>query len=356
MSGMAFQQKLIEWFDKNQRPLPWRRHYRPYAVWVSEIMLQQTQMDTVLPYFERWMKAFPDIRRLAKADEKKVLKLWEGLGYYSRARNLHAGAKLIVEKYGGEFPEDFESILELKGVGRYTAGAIASIAFNRKRPIVDGNIYRVLARLYAIAKPVDVPKNQGEFWRLQEKLIPPGQARNFNQALMEFGALVCTPQNPACPVCPLQGHCRAFKEGDAERYPVRSGRRKTVKVEAAALALKKDGKYLLRLRPVGSIMGGLWEFPEWKLGRDKTIRLDEKLNRLKRLAKKEFGTNSLSVEHAGRIKRNYTHHLETMDVFSAEVVHSVKPKTDWNHVWASPKEFVRYPFSSAHAKIARLLK
>jgi len=352
---MAFQQKLIEWFEKNQRPLPWRRHYEPYAVWVSEIMLQQTQMDTVLPYYERWMKTFPDVKALAASDTKKVLKLWEGLGYYSRARNLHAGAKLIVEKFGGTMPRDFQTLLSIKGIGRYTAGAISSIAFNQPDPIVDGNVFRVLARLFALTGSIDIQKNREKFWRLQESLIPPGQARDFNQGLMEFGALVCTPQNPACPVCPLQAFCWAYKKGDPEAYPVRSPRKKTVQVEAAALALKKDGKYLLRLRPVGSIMGGLWEFPEWKLARDKKITAHEKSRLTVKLAKKEFGTNGLAIKPVGKIRRNYTHHLETLDVFTAELSGTVQPKTRWKHVWASSRDFAKYPFSSAHAKIAKLL-
>ena len=353
---MTFQQKLIAWFRKNRRPLPWRKRYGPYEVWISEIMLQQTQMDTVLPYFERWMKALPDLRALAQADPKKVLKLWQGLGYYSRARNLQKSANEILEKHGGRFPDDYEKILSLKGIGRYTAGAIASIAFNRERPIVDGNVLRVLSRVYAIRRSIDVPKNRESFWGLQEKLIPRGRARDFNQALMELGALVCTVQNPACPACPIRQFCRAHKQGDPEAYPVRSPRRKTVKVEAAALALKKDGKYLIRLRPVGKIMGGLWEFPEWKLSRDRSLSVEEKSDRTKKLAHKEFGTNGIRIEHAGKIKRNYTHHLENLDVFVTELNKTVRATTDWEHTWVSPREFKKYPFSSAHAKIAVLLK
>ena len=163
---MSFQKKLLAWFQKNARPLPWRRHYRPYDVWVSEIMLQQTQMETMLPYYRRRPKALPTLEALAQADEKKVLKLWEGLGYYSRARNLHHTAKEIMEKHRGSFPDNYETIHSLKGIGRYTAGAIASIAFNQKKPIVDGNVLRVLSRVYAIKKPIDVEKNREDFWKL----------------------------------------------------------------------------------------------------------------------------------------------------------------------------------------------
>jgi A/G-specific adenine glycosylase len=347
---MAFQQKLIDWFAKNRRPLPWRKRYGPYDVWVSEIMLQQTQMDTALPYFERWMKALPNVKTLAAAEPQKVLKLWEGLGYYSRARNIHESAKRIVAEHGGKFPDDFETILSLKGVGRYTAGAIASIAFNQKKPIVDGNVLRVLSRIYAIGTPADSLKEREGFWKLQESLIPEN-ARDFNQGLMELGALICTPQNPACALCPVKAHCKAYKEGDPEKYPVLSPRKKIVKVEAAALALKKDGKYLLRLRPVGAVMGGLWEFPEWKLsyGRAPVDVLRIASGKIK----KEFGAK-LQLEPIGTIKRNYTNHLESLHVFTAEVSSELKPKTGWEHVWT--KNFSDHPFSSAHSKIAKLLK
>ena len=225
---MALQKKLLQWFHENARPLPWRRRYRPYEVWVSEIMLQQTQVETALPYFKRWMKVFPTIRSLAESDEKKVLKLWEGLGYYSRARNIHESAKLIMKKYNGIFPKNYEAILSLKGIGRYSAGAISSIAFNQEKPIVDGNILRVLSRLYAIEKPIDVEKNKALFWELEESLIPKGEARYFNQALMELGALVCSTKNPSCAVCPIRKFCAACKNDSAENYPVRKKRKKIV--------------------------------------------------------------------------------------------------------------------------------
>ena len=354
---MAMQQKLLEWFDKNQRPLPWRGHYRPYEVWVSEIMLQQTQMDTVLPYFERWMKTFPTLGSLADAEEKKVLKLWEGLGYYSRARNIHRSAKEIMVKHQGTFPSDFGSILSLKGIGRYSAGAIASIAFNQEKPIVDGNVFRVLSRIYAIQKPIDVEKNKALFWELEEKLIPKGKARYFNQALMELGALVCATQDPACALCPIRQFCKAGKKGNPEDYPVRQHRKKTVKIEAGALVLESGGKYLLRLRPVGKIMGGLWEFPEWKLSKNKSMGSAQIKNKTGKLAQKEFGMAEIKSQYIGKIKRNYTHHLETLHVFGAavEIEPYSSPTNGWKSQWVSKKEFKDYPFSSAHAKIAKLI-
>ena len=356
---MAFQKALLDWFEKNQRKLPWRQNYLPYQVWISEIMLQQTQMETVVPYFERWMKVFPSIESLARSPESKVMKHWEGLGYYSRARNLHASAKQIVENHGGVFPEDHETILSLKGIGPYTAGAIASIAFNQQRPIVDGNVFRVLSRVYAIDKPIDVEKNRAPFWELQQSLIPKGKARNFNQALMELGALVCSPVSPNCPHCPVQKFCKAFQTGNPEAYPVRGKRKKTVKVHASALVLKKDGKYFLKKRPVGKIMGGLWEFPEWKLAQNKSLSFESIRRKTVSLAAEEFSSKKMMLEPLGTIRRNYTYFNETLSVFLADVSGSPEPlvsKSGWPDAWASRKEFGRFPFSSAHSKIAGLLK
>lgn len=356
---MNLQTQLLEWFHKNARPLPWRKKYAPYEVWISEIMLQQTQVETALPYFDRWMKVFPTLGSLARSDEKKVLKLWQGLGYYSRARNLHASAKLVMKKFNGVFPEDYETILSLKGIGRYSAGAIASIAFNQKRPIVDGNVLRVLSRVYAIEKPIDVEKNKVIFWELQERLIPEGQARFFNQALMELGALVCFARNPACAVCPIRNFCAAFKNGTAENYPIRHKKKKTVKISASALVLKRNDKYFIRKRPLGQIMGGLWEFPEWKLAQNKTLAVDESLKKTVRLAEKEFSIKLGPFEPMGVIKRNYTTFNESLNVFLAEISSQglmPKERGGWPAVWASRKELKSYPFSSAHLKIAQLIE
>ena len=358
MAFMAMQKALLDWFDKNARPLPWRKKYLPYEVWVSEIMLQQTQVNTALPYFERWMKELPTLEHLAKSDEKKVLKLWQGLGYYSRARNLHASAKFIMEKYNGVFPSNHQIILSLKGIGRYSAGAISSIAFNQETPIVDGNVLRVLSRVYAIDKPIDVEKNKAIFWELEEKLIPKGKARFFNQALMELGALVCSTRNPACAVCPIKNFCLAYIKDTAENYPVRQKKKKTVKIAASALILKKDGKYLIWKRPLGQIMGGLWEFPEWKLAQNKIMAPEESRKKTIPLVEKEFSIKPKYMEYLGSIKRNYTYFNEKLDTFLIELRNGSKnwePKTDWSAAWVTEKEFEKYPFSSAHSKITKLL-
>ncbi|MBI2094797.1 MAG: A/G-specific adenine glycosylase [Candidatus Omnitrophica bacterium] len=352
------QKNLLKWFQKNARPLPWRKRYDPYEVWVSEIMLQQTQVETMLPYFERWVKTFPTLQSLAKSPEKKVLKCWEGLGYYSRARNLHFSAKEIVRKYGGVFPSDYEAIRALKGVGRYTAGAIASIAFNRERPIVDGNVLRVLSRVYSIGKPIDVEKNKETFWTIEENLIPRGQARFFNQAVMELGALVCASKNPQCLVCPIQSDCTAFRKNRVLDYPVRSRRKTRVKVDASAVLFFKKDKVLIRKRPLGEIMGGLWEFPEWKLAKDAGLDPGEIRKRTLIGLRSEFGFEPEKLKPLATIKRNYTHHLETLHIFSAPVPEAAvfTLKNDWPSRWITPREFLLYPFSSAHSKITKLIK
>jgi A/G-specific adenine glycosylase len=347
---MELQNLLLDWFHKNQRPLPWRKHYRPYEVWISEIMLQQTQVATALPYYDRWMKTFPTLTSLAKGPEKKVLKAWQGLGYYSRARNLHATAKTIVTAHDGTFPSDYESILSLKGVGRYTAGAIASIAFNQERPIVDGNVIRVLSRLYTLDG-----KNKELIWELQEKLIPKGAARFFNQSLMELGALVCLPREPRCGMCPVKKHCKAFALGKTGEFPAPKDRKKTVRVDAGAVILEKSGRFFLHRRPEGAIMGGLWEFPEWKVGRDEKLPLKTVLEKTRLRAKKELGITFPELEHVGAIRRAYTNHQEKLQVFRTTLKNHSSLKSAWPHAWATKAQFKKYPFTSAHSKIAQLI-
>ncbi len=347
---MDLQLALLDWFAKNQRPLPWRKHYRPYEVWISEIMLQQTQVATALPYYDRWMRAFPTLEALAKSPEKKVMKLWQGLGYYSRARNLHDAANAILKTHGGRFPSDYDAILELKGVGRYTAGAIASIAFNQERPIVDGNVIRVLSRIYAISG-----EDKEKIWELQEKLIPKGQARFFNQSLMELGALVCLPREPRCGICPVKKYCKAFSLGKTDSFPAPKIRKKTVKIDAGAVILEKSGRFFLHRRPEGAIMGGLWEFPEWKIGRDEKLSLTTVLEKTRQQAKKDLRVDLPRLAHAGSIRRAYTHHQEKLQVFRAVLEKNAVLKSEWPSAWAAKAEFKKYPFTSAHSKIAQLI-
>lgn len=266
----ALQAALLDWFAAEQRPLPWRQGYDPYAVWVSEMMLQQTQVETVKPYFARWMARFPDVAALAAAPLEEVLKHWEGLGYYARARNLHAAAQEVVARHGGEVPSDPAALAALPGIGRYSMGAIASIAFNLPLPVVDGNVSRVLSRWFALnARPgeAESPAGREALWALAESLIPEGRARDFNQALMELGALVCKPRQPLCGLCPVRVHCQAHAEGEPEAYPATKIRKARTRVDALLVVAERDGKLLLQRRPPEGLWGGLWEFP-WSEARD----------------------------------------------------------------------------------------
>ncbi len=241
---------LVAWFEENQRDLPWRRTYDPYHVWISEVMLQQTQVETVLPYYARFLKEFPTLEALAIADEPKVLGLWAGLGYYSRARNLMAAAREIAARHGGRVPSDYDALIALPGVGRYMAGAILSIAFNKPYPIVDGNVRRVLSRIFGWTD-----ENPKALWEAATRLAQSAEPRLVNQALMELGATVCSFKSPRCMVCPLQGECVAFKTGMQDRIPPAKKRPAAVHVRLCAIVQGTNGRYLMKCAD------GLWEFP-----------------------------------------------------------------------------------------------
>lgn len=258
------QAKLLRWYDREARELPWRRTRDPYAVWVSEIMLQQTRVDTVIPYYERFLDRFPNARALADADEDTVLSHWSGLGYYRRARLLHAGVREVVEKYGGEVPEDPVARRALPGIGRYTAGAIGSIAFGRPEAIVDGNVTRVLARLRAIDLPVGTTSMTNRLWLEAEALVPDERPGDFNQALMELGAMVCTPKRPQCDACPWRSDCAAYANGAVDRLPVPKAKKPPKRVALFAVVATSGRGAALRVwltKGTDALFGGLWSIP-----------------------------------------------------------------------------------------------
>jgi len=261
----AFSRKLLSWYWANRRDLPWRRTRDPYHIWVSEIMLQQTRVDTAIPYFNRFVERFPTVRDLAEAPEADVLKLWEGLGYYSRARNLQAAARQVVERHGGQVPADREALAALKGIGPYTVGAILSIAFNVPEPAVDGNVMRVLSRFFGLEDDVARPATRTRMEALARELIPDGHAGDFNQALMELGALICTPKSPQCAGCPVTGECEGRRSGRAESLPVKS-KAKPPRPQYRLAALVEgtgplSGRVLVRQRPPEGLLASLWELP-----------------------------------------------------------------------------------------------
>jgi A/G-specific adenine glycosylase len=340
-SKEKIQSKLLRWFKKNGRDLPWRKTRDPYAIWVSEIMLQQTQVETVIPYYKKFLKSFPTIHHLAKSDLSKVLKVWEGLGYYSRARNLHQASKIIANHSNGKIPDKLKDLLNLPGIGRYTAGAILSIAYNKKAPILDGNVKRVLSRLFVVSGN---PKKTEEFlWPLSESLIPKGSPGAFNQALMDLGSMTCTPKNPNCLSCPLKNLCQGYLSGKPESYPLRSVKKKVPHIEAIAAVIQKHGKVLLRQRPPKGLLGGLWEFPNWPIDGKKDLK---EYLRLK--VKSDFGLKVKCKENLGPFKQTYSHFKLTLHVFKCDALEGRgKGK------WVSIKKLDRLPMSRIHRRISQ---
>jgi len=257
------QRRLLEWYARNRRDLPWRRDLDPWRGWVSQVMLQQTTVRTVLPYYERFLERFPDPAALAAAPEEEVLGVWSGLGYYHRARNLRRGAQHVVERWGGRFPETLEAALSVPGVGLYTASAVLSICYGEPLPVVDGNVRRVLARLQALAGPAW--RSDAPFYNRAEELLDREAPGDWNQALMELGATVCTPKRPGCAACPLRGDCRAYAEGLQERLPEKRGRRAPIDVVLLVALVERDGRLLLARREEGKLLGRMWELPQTPL-------------------------------------------------------------------------------------------
>ena len=262
---------LLDWYDAHKAVLPWRGA-DAYGVWLSEIMLQQTQIETVIPYYNRFLERYPSIHDLAAAPLDEVLKLWEGLGYYSRARNLHKAAQQISQNFYGNFPNTIEILINLPGIGRYTAGAIASIAFGQQAAVLDGNVIRVFSRWLDLADDVSENRVQKQLWELADKLVPAERAGDYNQALMELGQKICIPRNPHCGECPVQAHCRAFANGTQTERPVKAKKAPTPHYEVAAgLVRREDGRLLIAQRPAEGLLGGLWEFAGGKQEEGETL-------------------------------------------------------------------------------------
>lgn len=260
-----FRNALLRWFSSNNRELPWRLNYDPYHVWLSEIMLQQTQMERGVAYFQRWLQRFPDIDSIATADPQEILKYWEGLGYYARARNLYKAAKTIVDEFDGEIPSNYDDLLRLPGVGPYTASAILSIAFNYNIPVVDANVERVFSRIFDIDEPLKERGVHEKIKRMAEKLLPEGKARQFNQALMDLGGLICTPRKPQCGLCPISKECLAYLGNFVIDRPVKVAKQQTITIEMATGLILKNGYVFIQQRRDDDIWGGLWEFPGGRL-------------------------------------------------------------------------------------------
>ncbi len=339
-------QRLKSWFRREARDLPWRRTKNPYAIWVSEIMLQQTRVETVLDYYRRFLKAFPTVKKLAEAKEDQVLKLWEGLGYYSRARNLHKAAKQIQNHYSGKFPKTVNEWQKLPGVGRYTAGAITSIAYEEQAPVLDGNVKRVLARVFVVEESIDDAKVTQELWGIADALVPKKDPGDFNQALMELGARICLPKTPKCAECPIHTRCEAYQRGIHLQLPLRSPKKKVPHVQVVAAAIRKNGRYLLGKRPMGGMLAGLWEFPGGKVEKGETLR-----NALKREIEEELGIEIEVQKHLITVDHAYSHLKVTIDLYLCKHIGG-KPKSLYHNEikWVPPSQFDRYAFPAANHK------
>ncbi|HUV67578.1 MAG TPA: A/G-specific adenine glycosylase [Sedimentisphaerales bacterium] len=338
---------LLAWFDKNARDLPWRRTRDPYAIWIAEIMLQQTQSETVKPYYAKFLRRFPTVERLAKARFDTVLKMWEGLGYYSRARNLHLAAGRIVRDFDGRVPQARRDLLKLPGIGLYTAGAIASIAFNRDEPVVDGNVTRVLCRLFRVREDPRSSRTQKRLWRLAEGLLPSGKARFFNQAMMELGATVCLPRSPHCDDCPLGRMCGAKAHGEQDRLPTRASKKPLPRHKVVVGVIYKKGKILIDKRKAGGLLGGLWEFPGGKVAKGESLRAA-----LLREVREELGVRVRVVRPLVTVQHAYSHFSITLHAF--ECAHeSGKPRCAGcvDYKWVLPGQLKKYAFPAANKKI-----
>jgi A/G-specific adenine glycosylase len=344
--------RLLDWYRKNKRDLPWRKTKDPYRTWVAEIMLQQTRVDTVIPRYERFLKRFPDVRALARARVDDVLKAWENLGYYSRARHLHEAARIVARQFGGTIPEEMDDLRKLPGVGAYTAGAILSIAFGRRVAAVDGNVIRVIARLFAIEDPTDSSKTKRLIEAIAQKLVPASEPGHYNQALMDLGSGICTPRSPACPACPLAAVCRARKKGIQESVPVKKIAAAVPHREAAVAVIRDDrGEILLVKRPGRGLLGGLWSFPGGVLKEG-----DTPVAGLRRLLREELGLKVIPGRKLLTVEHGYSHFSVTVHVFACTLRGAIPDsggEVQWR--WVGLKGISRLAVSRLEEKILKAM-
>lgn len=339
---------LLDWYDQNKADLPWR-DTDAYCVWLSEIMLQQTQIDTVIPYYKRFLALFPTINHLANAPLDAVLKMWEGLGYYSRARNLHKAAQMVSKEFQGVFPSDITKLQLLAGVGRYTAGAIASISFDISTPVLDGNVIRVFSRWFDLEDDVTQTKVKNRLWEIAEELVPEKRAGDYNQALMELGQKICRPKNPHCEACPVQKFCKAYANGTQAKRPVKKKRAPIPHYDVAAGIIRdENGRLLIAQRPMNGLLGGLWEFAGGKQEKGETLPECLKRELHEEMAiEVEVGVLFVTVKHA------FTHFKITLHAYECRYLGAMddydEPQTleCENWAWVTENELEKYSFGKA---------
>lgn len=348
----SFRRRLLAWFAKHKRDLPWRHSVNPYRIWVSEVMLQQTTVKMAEPHFVRFLKSFPTVNHLATADESQVLRMWEGLGYYRRARSMHAAAKQIVVEHGGKFPRDVATLQTLPGIGRYTAGAIVSMAYDLRAPILETNTVRVLARL--LAYPDDTTKSAGQkvLWAAAEEILPQSNIAHFNQAMMELGSLVCTPANPKCDECPVMTLCGAFAAGIQDEIPQLAAKKKPTAVREASVVVRKNGQILVRQRGADERWAGMWDFPRFEItGEGPLFVRDEIITKLHA----QTGITAKPGNLITTIKHGVTRFRITLDCYAVEYV-SGRAGAEKATRWVRPAELAELPLSVTARKLANLIR
>ena len=360
----SFRQKLLAWYDENKRDLPWRRSKNPYHIWVSEIMLQQTRVDTVIPYYERFLDWFPTVESLANAPEERLLKAWEGLGYYSRVRNMQTAAQQIMSEFEGKFPSTYEGISSLKGIGPYTAGAISSIAFNLPQPAVDGNVMRVLARLFEVNHDIGNPSNRKIFQAMMEVLIDPDRPGDFNQALMDLGSDIEAPVNPRPEESPVKEFSAAYQHGTMDRYPIKAPKKKPIPIYLKALVVQNSqGQFLLEKNESEKLLAGFWHFPLIEVDEfsDQTQDLDlfsqvaEPIQELGPSPQESFEQDyDLEVDWQDlrfeEVKHIFSHRKWHIQIIAGRVTET-QEYADREVLWLSPEEFSNYPLAKPQQKI-----
>ena len=343
-----FSRILIRWYKSHHRLLPWRETKNPYPIWISEVMLQQTTVQAVLSYFNNWMTEFPDIPTLSRAPLQKVLKAWQGLGYYQRARNLHAAAKTIMSDHKGKIPKTYEELIKLPGFGPYTAAAVLSLAYNRPYPVLDANVRRVLMRLAGLNREADTRYDK-TLLGLLDPLLPDKDMGSFNQAMMELGALVCRPKNPSCLLCPIHASCKAYASGHQEVIP-KPRQRNYKKIEAVIGIIKKDHRFLIQKRPSKGLFADLWEFPGGKIHSGETLQ-----QALRREIKEELDSTATSLEYLTCVQHTYTQFQVTLHAFECRL--EQEPAVNKNSLrWVTLAGVQNYPLPSGSAKIVRFLE
>jgi A/G-specific adenine glycosylase len=343
--------RLLTWYHANKRAMPWRETSDPYAIWISEAMLQQTRVDTVIPYWENFLQRFPDVHALATADQDAVLSAWAGLGYYSRARNLQAAARIIDEEHGGRLPDDVETLQTLPGIGRYTAGAVASIAFDREEPVLDGNVKRVLARFLGIREDIAQVAVVNRLWEEAARFVRGPHPGDLNQALMELGATVCTPKTLCCKACPLSADCDAFQVGDAAFLPIKARKKPARRVEAAVALLIRGGKALVVRRPTGGLLGGMWDLPGGELAPGEAPAAG-----LKRALRDRVGLAVARVSRVGEVEHVFTHRKLTLHVYRSQAPSGRTRLSGFDaHKWIAPRSVLSLPHATVTAKALALV-